>query len=195
MPSRLIRDCRFAAIDFESAGVERGGTDHPVQIGIVCGALSDQVPNQWESYIAPGRPVLWSASQVHGITTEMLREAPSLMQLWVPIRKLLSGAVVIGHNTSTERRFLRSFPGHGFGPWVDTLALSRQCLKGVAQYSLEAVCKALNIADDLARMVPGKTWHDARFDAAASWLVFKTIVTELKLEGHPLECLGSALTC
>ena len=73
--SDTIGGLRFAAIDFESAGAARGETDQPVQIGIAaCSRLEDE-PELWTSYIAVEKPVLWSASQVHGITTEMLADA------------------------------------------------------------------------------------------------------------------------
>ena len=87
--SDTIGGLRFAAIDFESAGAARGETDQPVQIGIAaCSRLEDE-PELWTSYIAVEKPVLWSASQVHGITTEMLADAPSFPSLWPEIRSRL----------------------------------------------------------------------------------------------------------
>lgn len=122
--SDTIGGLHFAAIDFESAGAARGETDQPVQIGIAaCSRLEDE-PELWTSYIAVEKPVLWSASQVHGITTEMLADAPSFPSLWPEIRSRLGQSVVVGHNPATERKFLRRFPGHGFGrgwirwPWA-----------------------------------------------------------------------------
>ena len=99
--SDTIGGLRFAAIDFESAGAARGETDQPVQIGIAaCSRLEDE-PELWTSYIAVEKPVLWSASQVHGITTEMLADAPSFPSLWPEIRSRLGQAVVVGHNPAT----------------------------------------------------------------------------------------------
>lgn len=107
--SDTIGGLHFAAIDFESAGAARGETDQPVQIGIAaCSRLEDE-PELWTSYIAVEKPVLWSASQVHGITTEMLADAPSFPSLWPEIRSRLGQAVVVGHNPATERKFLRGF--------------------------------------------------------------------------------------
>lgn len=69
---------------------------------------------------------------MHGITTEMLADAPSFPSLWPAIRSRLGDAVVVGHNPATERKFLRRFPGHGFGPWLDTLALREDVRAGPA---------------------------------------------------------------
>ena len=90
----IIGRLRFAAIDFESAGAARGDTDQPVQIGIAACSSLEAEPELWTSYIATDRPVLWSASQVHGITTEMLADAPPFHALWPDIRSRLGGAVV-----------------------------------------------------------------------------------------------------
>ncbi len=189
-----IGKVKFAAIDFESAGAARGETDQPVQIGVaVCSAI-DAAPECWVSYIATDKPVLWSASQVHGITTEMLANAPSFASLWPLIRARLSGAVVVGHNPATERKFLRRFPGHGFGPWLDTLALGKMCVPGLPDYSLSTLCDALGVTEAVSAVLPNKKWHDALYDALASMMVLKFLVKELKLKNHPLEVFGKAIS-
>ena len=138
-----------------------GETDQPVQIGIAaCSRLEDE-PELWTSYIAVEKPVLWSASQVHGITTEMLADAPSFPSLWPEIRSRLGQAVVVGHNPATERKFLRRFPGHGFGPWLDTLALGRMCVPGLEDYSLSSLCGALGLTCSVEALLPARRWHDA----------------------------------
>ncbi len=188
-----ISELRFAAIDFESAGATRGDTDQPVQIGIAHGLLLEDAPELWVSYIATDKPVLWSASQVHGITTEMLADAPSFVSLWPEIKKRLEGSVVVGHNPATERKFLRRFPGHGFGPWIDTLTLGRMCVPGLADYSLSTLAEALGLRDELHSYLPHKQWHDALYDALASLLVLRFLVKELRLKSHPLSVLGKAV--
>lgn len=189
----MIGALRFAAIDFESAGAAPGDTDQPVQIGIaVCASLGEE-PELWTSYIATDRPVLWSASQVHGITAGMLADAPSFPSLWPDIRSRLGRSVVVGHNPATERKFLRRFPGHGFGPWLDTLALGKMCVPGLPDYSLSTLCDALGLTSSVNALLPGRWWHDALYDALASLLVVRFLVRELKLSSQPLEVLGKAV--
>lgn len=183
----------FAAIDFESAGAAPGETDQPVQIGImrVEGLFSS--PHPWVSYLSVSRPVRWAASKVHGITTEMLNDAPSLLSLWPQVHEMLGNAVIVGHNFSTERRFLRIFPGHGFSPWLDTLVLARNVLPDLKDYSLGAVAAKLNIEEELQQCVPGKHWHDALYDAAGSLFVLRRIVSCLNLQEASLATLGIAV--
>ena len=183
----------FAAIDFESAGAAPGETDQPVQVGIVRVPSLMGKEELFSTYISCDHPVRWSASKVHGITTADLRGAPDMLSLWLNFRRLLSGCIVVGHNPSTEQRFLRVFPAHGFGPWLDTLALARHCLPGLADYSLSSVCEALGVTPEIERLVPDKSWHHALFDAVGSLAALRAIVSGLQLEQRPLSTLSFAL--
>lgn len=181
-----------AAIDFESAGSAPGETDEPVQVGVLRVESLMGEPVLFDSYLACSHPVRWSASRVHGITTAMLQGAPRWRDLWPEMRRLLSGVVVLGHNPSTEMRFLRVFPGHGFGPWLDTLALARRAMPGLGDYSLASVCAALGVVGELDALVP-RRWHDALYDAAGSLLVLRALVRGLAMEEVPLGALDFAL--
>lgn len=190
---RPLAQLPCAAIDFESAGAAPGETDVPVQIGIVRVSSLFGERECFDSYLACHRPVRWSAARVHGITTEQLRGAPEFTSLWPGLRRLLSGCVVIGHNPSTEMRFLRAFPGHGFGPWFDTLALARQALPTLRDHSLGSVSNALGLTPSLQALLPGRTWHDALFDAAASLEILRILTRELRMEQATLEGLPFAV--
>ena len=198
MGSQLM-DCPLAqlpiaAIDFESAGTAPGETDLPVQVGIVRVNSLFGEEEIFTSYIACDRPVRWSAAKVHGITTDMLREAPHFSELWCDLRRLLSGCVVLGHNPSTEQRFLGTFPGHNFGPWLDTLALVRKALPTLQDHSLGTVCDALGITPEVSALVPGKTWHDALYDAAGSLALLRALVRGLNMEQATLRGLSFAVS-
>lgn len=190
---RPLAQLPCAAIDFESAGAAPGETDVPVQVGIVRTPTLFGESERFDSYLACHRPVRWSAARVHGITTEQLRNAPEFSSLWPELRRLLSGCIVIGHNPSTEMRFLRTFPGHGFGPWFDTLALVRQALPTLRNHSLGNVCDILGLTPTLRKLLPGRTWHDALFDAAASLEILRTLTRELHMEQATLEGLSFAV--
>ncbi len=183
----------FAAIDFESAGAAPGETDQPVQVGIVRVEELFGTPRCWVSYIACEHPVRWSASRIHGITTDMLAEAPPFASLWPQLREMLRGCVVLGHNPATEIRFLRAFPGHGFAPWLDTLVLAREALPTLADHSLGTLCDAMGVTPEVQQLVPGRRWHDALFDAAGSLMLLRALVRGLQMEEAPLSGLSFAL--
>jgi len=187
-----VADCRFCAIDFESAGAIRGSTDNPVQIGLATWSANTLRPaDAFVSHLRSDQPVQWSAQRVHGITAADLADAPSLRMLWPEIKRRMHGAVIVAHGKGTEKRFLRAFPGHGFGPWVDTLLLARATWPDLPDHALGSLCDTLCLTDDVRRIVPEKSWHDALFDAVASLVLLKHLVGELGLHAHPAGWLAN----
>ena len=185
----LIRHCRFTAIDFESAGAARGMTDSPVQVGLASWSAESGHADAFVSYLFTNQPVLWSARKIHGIGPAHLADAPSLLTLWPELKRRLAGAVVVAHGQGTEKRFLRAFPGHGFAPWIDTLLLARAVWPDLSQHSLGALCGHHGLTETVRALVPGKSWHDALFDAAASLVLLAHLIDALALADHPVECL------
>jgi DNA polymerase-3 subunit epsilon len=181
---------RFAAVDFESAGEAPGMTDAPVQAGIAAMCGMELVTAEfYRTYINPRRPVTWAAQKVHGITMDHLVTAPDMKSLWPEFRTRLSGAVVVAHSAGTEKRFLRVFPFHGFGPWLDTLILARRAWPGLSDYSLEGLATTLGFCGELDALCPGLRFHDALYDAVGSLLVLRRLITGAGLADGPLEVL------
>jgi len=186
----LIHEARFTAIDFESAGAARGMTDQPVQIGMAEWTMKGGHGDAYVSYLQSTQPIQWSAQKVHGITTAHLADAPSLLMLWPEVKKRLAGAVVVAHGKGTEKRFLRAFPGHGFGPWIDTLLLARAAWPDLKDHSLGSLCEAHGLTKKIRDLVPAKSWHDALFDAVASLVLLEYLIVSMDLSHEPLDCLS-----
>ena len=187
---QLVRDTIFAALDFESAGEAPGMTDAPVQAGVAL-MHGIEIPGDsfFRTYINPRRPVTWAAQRVHGITMEQLASAPPMNSLWPEFRARLSGHVIVAHGAGTEKRFLRAFPFHGFGPWLDTVIMARRAWPGLGDYSLEALTGALGFREKLDALCPGLRFHDALYDAVGSLLVLRELVTGAGLLDNDLTSL------
>jgi DNA polymerase-3 subunit epsilon len=183
----FVSACRFCAIDFESAGAAPGSTDTPVQVGLatwsIDGAREDET---FVSHLQTDQPIQWSAQRVHGITPAELANAPSLVMLWPEIKRRMQGAAIVAHGKGTEKRFLRAFPGHGFGPWLDTLLLARAAWPELPDHSLGPLCEALALTPLIRASVPDKSWHDALFDAVASLVLLRHLIDALDLHGHTI---------
>lgn len=186
----LVRDCLFTAIDFESAGAARGMSDSPVQVGLASWSMAGGHGGHYVSYLRAEQPVQWSARKVHGIGPEQLADAPPLLSLWPELKRRLAGAVVVAHGKGTEKRFLRAFPGHGFGPWLDTLLIARAAWPELPDHSLGALCDRSGLTPAVRGLVPGKSWHDALFDAAASLVLLDHLIRHLALADHPVDHLA-----
>lgn len=184
--STQIRDLHFCAIDFESAGAAKGQTDVPIQIGLARWTIGKGMGETFMSYLHSAKRVTWAAQKVHGITDAQLSDAPSLLSLWPIIKQNLQNRVIVAHGKGTEKKFLRCFPGHGFGPWIDTLLLSRAIWPHWPDHSLGNICLRLDLEESIQASCPGKTWHDALFDAVASLQLLAWIVNSMDLADFPL---------
>jgi DNA polymerase-3 subunit epsilon len=187
---RLIREIPFAALDFESAGERANEAGVPVQIGIAwMGGLAPLSDSFYRSYLKTDRPVTWSAQQIHGITADDLKDAPDLLGLWPEIKGRLGGRWIVAHGSGTEKRFLRAFPMHGFGPWVDTLTLSRKILPGRPSYALSDLVSELGLEAEARTHLPDFRWHEALSDSLASLLLLRRLIELTGIQDHPGEVL------
>jgi DNA polymerase-3 subunit epsilon len=178
----LIREVEFAAIDFESAGVARGQTDVPIQIGMA--VLRDGIITENSD-----RPVAWSARKVHGIEDADLAGAPTLQALWPELKSRFANRWVVAHASGTEKRFLRAFPGHGFGPWVDTLTLFHAAMPETNSHSLSALANSCGCEAECHALVPDFRWHDALCDALASLVLLRWLIARCELADAPADTL------
>ena len=185
-----MRDVVFAGIDFEGAGAQHGKEDWPVQIGMGTWSLEEGFGNFFVSDLEGQGQVDWYAKRIHGIDEKRLEGAPSLLSLWPEVNgRLGGGAVPVAHAKGTEKKFLRKFPGNPFGPWVDTLSLSRAAVPNARKHSLGLFCEEVGVADQVRELVPERSWHDALFDAVASLVLLEWAVKRYALEDLPLGAL------
>lgn len=183
-----ISEAIFTAIDFESAGTAKGRSDAPVQIGLGSWTLKNDIHDPFVSFLQCDQDITWSAQKVHGITPDDLLEAPSLLSLWPVLKSSLGRGPVVAHGHGTEKRFLRSFPGHPFGPWIDTLQLARSAWPEEPSHSLGDLCTSLGLTEFSAH-APDRNWHDALYDALASLALLKHLVSEFNLADQPISVL------
>jgi len=188
--SPTIRELPYAGLDFESAGEGPNEAGVPVQIGIAC--MDDLVLRAdlfYRSYLRADRPVTWAAQQLHGINNEDLKNAPQFRSLWPEVKQRLGGRWIVAHGCGTEKRFLRAFPFHGFGPWVDTLSLSRKILPGRKSYALSDLANEFSLVEEARPLLPDFRWHEALSDALASLLLLRKLIELAKLHNQPVNFL------
>ena len=88
----------LAFIDLETTGVNLG-TDRIVEIAIVK-ILVDGTRSTKRKLINPGIPIPAASSEVHGITDEMVKEAPTFKQVAQELKQMLDGCDLAGYNSN-----------------------------------------------------------------------------------------------
>jgi DNA polymerase III subunit epsilon len=88
----------LAFIDLETTGINLG-TDRIVEIAIVK-ILTDGTKSIKRKLINPGMPIPEGASDVHGITNEMVKDAPVFKQVAQELKQMLDGCDLAGYNSN-----------------------------------------------------------------------------------------------
>ena len=134
---------------------------------------------RFESLVHPQQPMPPDVIAVHGITDDMVAEAPCFADLLPELKALLQGAVVVGHNVHFDLRFFRhewQLGGEELPECaaIDTLALARTYFE-FPRNGLGAIAASLGITHTSA--------HRAMGDVLATWGVLQHFVAELRLRG------------
>jgi DNA polymerase III subunit epsilon len=88
----------LAFIDLETTGINLG-TDRIVEIAIVK-ILTDGTKSIKRKLINPGMPIPEGASDVHGITDEMVKDTPVFKQVAQELKQMLDGCDLAGYNSN-----------------------------------------------------------------------------------------------
>jgi DNA polymerase III subunit epsilon len=88
----------LAFIDLETTGINPG-IDRIVEIAIVK-ILTDGTKSVKRKLINPGMPIPKGASDVHGITDDMVKDAPPFKQVAHELKQMLDGCDLSGYNSN-----------------------------------------------------------------------------------------------
>ena len=175
-----LRESGWTAIDFETTGRVEGWPDQPWQIAVASFTPDGGVETAEAWLGVPAdRPFNPYAPGRHAELREMLAEQPTLADCWGEWRDRLGGRILVAHNASTEQRVLReSVPMERLGPWVDTLALARAAWPDLETHGLGDLVTALGLEDRVGSLCPGRSPHDALYDAVACGLLLAHLLDQ-----------------
>jgi DNA polymerase-3 subunit epsilon len=162
-------DTPYVSMDFETTGFSRSA--RIVEVGLVL-AKAGEVLHTFQSYINPGIPIPEEATQVHGITDDMVSGAPALSDILSELFTVLDSGPWVSHNLPFDARLLRQSlnPGElvywsrgvpvfcsleaAKKRWPKDNRLSAIASKLGIEYEDAELHGALNDAKLLARVVP-----------------------------------------
>lgn len=173
-----LNEIRFACLDTETTGLspETGGKICEIAVSVSQGG---RVVDEFSTLLNPGIPMSPEVVAIHGITNEMVKDAPSFAEVLPRLLGLLDNSVIVAHNADFDVSFIRAefaacgmrFPPY---PVVDTLKLARKSGKFVRN-------RLGLIAEELGISCQG--WHRAMADTKMAEQIFYYFLTILSKEG------------
>lgn len=143
-------DLVFVALDIETTGFSYY-SDRILEIGAVR-FTTERTLDFFEQLINPQLDQIPSnATDVHGITLEMVKDKPTLKEVLPRFLEFCQNAILVAHNANFDLNFIKSgLAAHGLGRdlphrVVDTLVLARVAFPGRESYKLQDLAHDLNI--------------------------------------------------
>ena len=147
-PDTALEDIPIVFVDVETTGLRPRRGDRVCEVAVLRCEHGEPVDGL-QQLVHPQRRMSPAAFAVHGISDEMLRDAPTFDRVASHVRELLEGAVFVGHNAFFDLGFLAAEFERAdveMPPTValDTLRLARRHYD-LQRYSLTHIAQALHI--------------------------------------------------
>ena len=138
---------RYAVIDVETTGLSPK-TERLTEIAIII-LEEGKIIEEYSTLINPEKKVPYRITQLTGINTQMVQDAPHFYEIAKKVVEITEGCTFVAHNASFDYRFIQAeFARYGFEyqrKMLDTVKLSRKLLPGFKSYSLGKLTAQLGI--------------------------------------------------
>lgn len=151
-----MNEMRQVILDTETTGLSPQQGHRIIEIGCVELVNRRLTGKTFHTYLQPDREVDYGAVQVHGITTDFLKDKPRFNEIVLDFKNFIQGTELIIHNAPFDVGFIENeFKLAKDLAWqvlsdqcpiLDTLALARQKHPG-QRNSLDALCKRYNVSN------------------------------------------------
>lgn len=142
----------YVVFDLETTGISCI-TDRVVEISAVK-VIDGKVAEEFSTLVNPGCPISYSASQVNGITDDMVADSPDFESVLPDFLAFVGDLPLVGHNIhSFDLRFIYRDCMEYFGKipgndYVDTLKIARLCLPEIRHHSLTDLAEYYGISSE-----------------------------------------------
>lgn len=162
----------IVAVDIETTGLN-ADEDAIIEIGAVK-FNGRRVEDTWTTLVNPRKPIPGFITQLTGISNNMVRNAPFLVDVMGELIAFAEDAPILGHNVTFDLTFLRQAGALKHNIEIDTYELASVLMPTASRYNLSALAQQLGV------LLPAT--HRALDDAKATHGVF----IELMEKAHQL---------
>lgn len=145
-----IKSTEFIVFDVETTGLSAVDGDRIIEIAAI--KLKDFKPvGTFHSLIDPQRDLPASATNINGITVDMLEGAPTSGEFLPGLIDFIGGGCLVGHNVKFDLNFVcYELALHGRRireetPALDTLKMAKALIPYLSSYKLSHIAGALGI--------------------------------------------------
>lgn len=172
----------YVVFDIETTGFH-SEKDRIIEIGAVK-VCNGKITDTFSEFVNPERPIPYKITQLTTITDDMVKDAGTIEEILPKFLKFCQDSVLVAHNAGFDTGFIRANCQRLQLPYdytvVDTLGLARCLMTHLGKYTLDNICKHLNIVLE--------THHRAVDDAAATGKIFTAFIGMLEeKEIHTLD--------
>jgi DNA polymerase III subunit epsilon len=169
----------LAALDLEGSGAQDGDNEAILEIAVIPFiAGQPDIASAYATLINPGRVIPRRPWISPGLTTAVLKAAPTPTEVEPELARRISGHVIVGHNVGVDWRLLhRRHPAITPVALIDTLRLARH-LKLGTKNSLSTLTDQLGLTPQIERLAPGSQPHRALWDAIATALLLPALIAK-----------------
>jgi DNA polymerase-3 subunit epsilon len=161
----------YVVMDFETTGLYPARGDRVIELGAVL-LNNGNILSEFTNLINCGKVIPKTAHRVHGITAEMLLEAPLPEEVFPRFLEFLSGRTVIAHYAKFDIKFLRyELARLGLGitsKYICTMKMSKKRFPHLPNHKLETVAQHI-----LGELPTGLRLHRALNDARLTAMVWR----------------------
>lgn len=184
-----LNELDYVVFDTETTGLDPSRGDQIVQISGVRLVKGGPTGEEFNTLVNPGMAIPASSIRFHGITDDMVVDAPTVSDAVRSFARFVEGSVLVAHNAAFDMKFLRMQEG-GSGialnnPVLDTLLVSFVLQPNHSAHTLDAIAArfGISISEDVR--------HTALGDARATAEIFMKMLPVLRRNG--LATLGRVL--
>lgn len=147
----MIYSQRIVVGDTETTGTDPRSGDRIIEIGLVEIVNGFRTGRHFHTYVNPERAVPADATAIHGITDEMLKDAPVFAAVAADVVEFIGDSPTIFHNAPFDLGFfdlefgLLSLPSLDRSRVTDSLVEARKRLPAGSKANLDALCTRFGI--------------------------------------------------
>ena len=142
----------YVVFDLETTGLSPE-IDEIIEISAIK-VKKGKVEGHFSTLVNPNRRIPAAASQVNGITDEMVKDAPKLKYALESFLSFIGKEILVGHNIhSFDMKFLNHAMEELYGKnvsndYIDTLYMARSCLKELSHHRLTDLAAYFHISTE-----------------------------------------------